>query len=36
MNILEDLKLKIAGALNLEKAVISYPPKLELGDLSLA
>lgn len=34
--ILEGLKSKIAAALDLERANFSYPPKSELGDLSLA
>lgn len=36
MYILEELKSKIISALNLEKDGFSYPPKPELGDLSLA
>lgn len=34
--ILEELKSKIVSALSLSKADFSYPPKLEMGDLSLA
>lgn len=36
MYILEDLKAKIASALKMDKANFSYPPKADLGDLSLA
>ncbi len=34
--ILEEIKSKIAAVLNLSKADFSYPPKMEMGDLSLA
>ena len=34
--ILEELKAKIAAGLGLAKADFSYPPKMEMGDLSLA
>ncbi len=34
--ILEELEEMIVSALKLEKAIFSYPPKSELGDLSLA
>lgn len=34
--ILEELKSKIASILSLPKAEFSYPPKMEMGDLSLS
>jgi len=36
MNLLEDLKSRIADILKLDKTIFSYPPSAELGDLSLA
>ncbi|MFA5886780.1 MAG: arginine--tRNA ligase [Patescibacteria group bacterium] len=36
MYFLDDLKLKIVTALELERANFSYPPNIALGDLSLA
>ena len=36
MSFLDELRQKIKKELNLDKALFSYPPSLELGDLSLA